>query len=310
MKHLKTITAILIAALTLTGCSKNETSTTNSDGASSAQSAVSDNSIGTSGTSSTNDTNSSTENTAESSSAPESKTESSPTSTSSALTSKPDEPQISDISSYRTDFDKMLDVLNDFAYLDWAICQPDNPYYKEYADQSQTMTEEREYNGDTYKVLYHKVTGGDLQTENQFTDALDEVLTKSAKQTYLNNTDRKNRFRDGNLYLEEDRLDGRGMGFSYIELNSVEHPDENSVIMNMTAVGDKSEWGLDEDLRDATTVKFIKGDDGKFRIDEYERHIPYYFGISNEIRYGDISLSLGNFYFVPRLLPEDWPENW
>lgn len=306
MKHIKIFTVIWVAALTLTGCSKNETSTSNGDGTSSAQSAVSDNSIDTSDTSGTTDTNSSTASTAENSSAPESTTESSLTSTSSALTSKPDEPKISDISSYRTDFDKMLDVLNDFAYLDWAICQPDNPYYKEYADKSQTMIEEEEYNGSTYEIIYYKVTGGNLQTEKQFNNALDDVLTESAKKTYLNNTDRKNRFKDGNLYLEEDRLDGRGMGLSYIELNSVEHPDENTVIMNMTAVGDKSDWGLDEDLRDATTVKFIKGDDGKFRIDEYERHIPYYFGLSNEIRYGDISLSLGNFDFVPCLLPEDW----
>lgn len=293
MKHIKIFTVILAAALTLTGCSKNETSTTNSD----ETSAVAESSVETS----------STESTEESSSVPESTTESSLTSTlSTTETSEPEKPKVSDKSKYRTDFDKMLDVLNDFAYLDWAICQPDNPYYKEYADKSQTMIEEEEYNGSTYEIIYYKVTGGNLQTEKQFNNALNDVLTENAKQTYLNNTDRKNRFKDGNLYLEEDRLDGRGMGLSYIELNSVEHPDENTVIMNMTAVGDKSDWGLDEDLRDATTVKFIKGDDGKFRIDEYERHIPYYFGLSNEIRYGDISLSLGNFDFVPCLLPEDW----
>lgn len=155
MKHIKIFTVILVAALTLTGCSKNETSTTNSD----ETSAVAESSVETS----------STESTEESSSVPESTTESSLTSTlSTTETSEPEKPKVSDKSKYRTDFDKMLDVLNDFAYLDWAICQPDNPYYKEYADKSQTMIEEEEYNGSTYEIIYYKVTGGNLQTEKQF----------------------------------------------------------------------------------------------------------------------------------------------
>lgn len=80
---------------------------------------------------------------------------------------------------------------------------------------------------------------------------------------------------------------------SYLEFNSFEHLDENTILMKVTSVGDKEEWGLDEDIRDETTIKFVKGSDGKLRIDECDVYnASQYFGFYREIVSGDISISL------------------
>lgn len=298
MKHLKTITAILIAALTLTGCSKNETSTSNGDGTSSAQSAASDNSIGTSGTSSATNTSSSAASTAESSSAPESTTESSLTSTSSALTSKPDDISEPKEPVYQTEFEQALAVLSDLAYIDYEMHPIDSNFPEGLVDTSQFVADVVDYDENskpqyTSDSTFYKVVGGPVRTEEQFNNLLNNIFTEKLKQSYTQNPERKFRFKDGDLYIAGYGAGGVGLGMSYLEFNSFEHLDENTILMKVTSVGDKEEWGLDEDIRDETTIKFVKGSDGKLRIDECDVYnASQYFGFYREIVSGDISISL------------------
>lgn len=287
MKHLKTIAAILIAALALTGCSKNQTSTSNDSEASSAQSDASDNSIGTS------DTSSSTASTAENPSAPESKPESSlPSSSGTTETSEPEEPV------YQTEFEQALAVLKNYVYFDFALRPFDLFFPEGIVDKTQYIIENATYDENSKPIfdsesIFYKVIGGSVRTEEQFNKLLDDTLTEKFKQAYCENSYRGFRFKDGDLYVGGSGARGRNLGMSYLELNSFEHLDDNTILMKVTSVGDKEDWGLNEDIRDEATIKFIKSADGKLRLDECNDQISHYFWLYDDIVYGDISISLG-----------------
>lgn len=280
MKHIKFLTAVLVAALTLTGCSQNEISTSNGDGASSAQSAVSDNSIGTSSTSS------GAVSTAESSIALESTPESSLTSSSSTPTSE--EP------AYNTEFEQALAALSDLAYIDYEMHPIDNNFPEGLVDESQYVTENvGDDESNSYKLTFYKVVGGPVRTEEQFNNLLNDIFTEKLKQSYTQDPERMFRFKDGDLYIAGYGAGGVGLGMSYLEFNSFEHLDDNTILMKVTSVGKKEDWSLDEDIRDEAAIKFVKGADGKLRIDECDvYHISQYFGFYREIVSGDISISL------------------
>lgn len=280
MKYIKFLTAVLVAALTLTGCSQNEISTSNGDGASSAQSAVSDNSIGTSSTSS------GAVSTAESSSAPESTPESSLTSSSSTPTSE--EP------AYNTEFEQALAALSDLAYIDYEMHPIDNNFPEGLVDESQYVTENvGDDESNSYKLTFYKVVGGPVRTEEQFNNLLNDIFTEKLKQSYTQDPERMFRFKDGDLYIAGYGAGGVGLGMSYLEFNSFEHLDDNTILMKVMSVGKKEDWSLDEDIRDEAAIKFVKGADGKLRIDECDvYHVSQYFGFYREIVSGDISISL------------------
>lgn len=305
MRHIKALAAILIAALTLTGCSRNENSTSDGDGASSAQSAAADSSIvtsdtsDTSSTSSTTNTSSSAESTSEISNAPESKPESSLTSTSSTPeTSKPEETSEPAEPVYQTEFEQALAVLSDLAYIDYEMHPIDSNFPEGLVDTSQFVADVVDYDENskpqyTSDSTFYKVVGGPVRTEEQFNNLLNNIFTEKLKQSYTQNPERKFRFKDGDLYIAGYGAGGVGLGMSYLEFNSFEHLDENTILMKVTSVGDKEEWGLDEDIRDETTIKFVKGSDGKLRIDECDVYnASQYFGFYREIVSGDISISL------------------
>lgn len=301
MRHIKALAAILIAALTLTGCSRNENSTSDGDGASSAQSAAADSSIvtsdtsDTSSTSSTTNTSSSAESTSESSNAPESKPESSLTSTSSTPeTSKPEENSEPAEPVYQTEFEQALADLSDLAYIEVEIHPMDSNFPEGLVDTSQFITDSvGDDESNSYKLTFNKVIGGPVRTEKQFNDLLDDIFTEKLKQSYLQDPERMFRFKDGDLYTAGRGAGGVGSGMSYLELNSFEHPDDNTVLMKVTSVGKKEDWSLDKDIRDETTIKFVKGSDGKLRIDECDIYnAAQYFGFYREIVCGDISISL------------------
>lgn len=280
MKHIKFLTAVLVAALTLTGCSQNEISTSNGDGASSAQSAVSDNSIGTSSTSS------GAVSTAESSIALESTPESSLTSSSSTPTSE--EP------AYNTEFEQALAALSDLAYIDYEMHPIDNNFPEGLVDESQYVTENvGDDESNSYKLTFYKVVGGPVRTEEQFNNLLNDIFTEKLKQSYTQDPERMFRFKDGDLYIAGYGAGGVGLGMSYLEFNSFEHLDDNTILMKVTSVGKKEDWSLDEDIRDEAAIKFVKGADGKLRIDECDvYHVSQYFGFYREIVSDDISISL------------------
>lgn len=264
MKRFETITAILIAALTLTGCSKNETSTANG----------------------------SFKSAEESSSAPESTNESSLTSTLSTPISEPEEP------AYQTEFEQALATLSDLAYIEYEMHPVDCKFTEGLIDKSQFIADVVDYDENS-KPLYnsdstfYKVVGGPVHTEEQFNNKLSDIFTEKLKQSYTQNPERKFRFKDGDLYVAGYGTGGVGLGMSYLELNSFEHLDDNTILMKVTSVGEKDEWSLDEDIRDETTIKFIKSSDGKLRIDECDvLFAAEYFGFYREIVCGDISISL------------------
>lgn len=189
-------------------------------------------------------------------------------------------------------------VLNDLVYIDYEMHPMDSNFPEELVDKSQFLAEDArtdesgdlQYSSDS---TFYKVIGGSVRTEKQFNDLLDDIFTEKLKQSYTQDPERMFRFKDGDLYIAGYGAGGVGLGMSYLELNSFEHPDDNTILMKVTSVGDKEEWGLDEDIRDETTIKFVKDSNGKIRIDECDiDHVSEYFGFYRSIVYNDISISL------------------
>lgn len=84
---------------------------------------------------------------------------------------------------------------------------------------------------------------------------------------------------------------GVGLGESYLRLDSIERPDENTYVLTVTSVGDKEEWGLQEDWLETEVVKVVKTADG-LRIDECSRKASEFFARYRYIRYSGIEITI------------------
>lgn len=168
------------------------------------------------------------------------------------------------------DFEQALNVMREYAYWQFTIIHPNemkkenDPVYK-IVDTEQSIKKETEDN----PYWFYKVVKGEMNSEKRFNEALDKIFTEKFKSEFFEYNKDDLIVSDGFIYLNfrMKRVGAVGTGMSYLELNSFEYPDENTILMTVTSVGDKNEWGLDADLRDTITVKFVRKD-GTLRIDE------------------------------------------
>lgn len=182
---------------------------------------------------------------------------------------------------------------------------PVNEYNYEIVDKGQTVTVTIDDKSE--KVV--AVNGTAISGENVDNDAkaYDKTLYKAAqdwteKLNLLVTENMKKKLSEeqgylsynyqGDFYLDPGvGAGGYGMGMSRLLLNSVETPDENTVILNITSVGDKDEWSLEKDIEDKVTVSAVKTADG-YRIENCSSEAARFFGFYNEITYGDSVYSL------------------
>ncbi len=169
------------------------------------------------------------------------------------------------------DFAQAIDLINQYAYLQFTVIHPnekdksDDPVYL-ITDKEQSIQKEIDDN----PYWFYKVIKGEMSSEKLFNEKLDNIFTEKFKKEFLEYNKNDLIVSDGFIYLNVrmKRVGAIGAGMSYVELNSFEYTDENTILLTATNVGDKDEWGLEEDLREAITVKFVKNSDGKLRIDE------------------------------------------
>lgn len=268
MKHIKIFTVILVAALALTGCSKNEASNINSNISGSTDTSTNSNLI-----------------TADSLTAPD---------VSAPLTSTPptNEPL------KRAEFDSILNVFEEYSYLVCGLA-PDVDisgrccdYFPDCVDKSQYFTEEHPGPRGSSLITYYKVASGDFSTEQGFNKKLDEIFTEKYKAQYLEIAEAHHRFVDGETYVAPMcNLNYDEPKNFHLEI-SAERTDSDTVIMTLT-----------NQHSNTATVELVKDANDKYRIDKTDSSINngydkmfdipdwFCFDVDLELVYNDITIN-------------------
>lgn len=282
MKHFLSIISLILAAALLSGCSgANDSSNTTETSSSSAVSSV----TGTS-------------------SAIVSSTDS--TSSAAPITSD-DESSQPQRQIEPTEFEQVLKLLADYGVFMFDSFPPNRNNYDivdktkrlptKYIPRSETsngvptmiVPDENSINQDEWRDWYYKpidswtellnsMTTEKMREETVFTDVF--YIMEHNGEVYINPT-------GGGR--------GVGLGMSYLRLDSVERPDENTYVLTVTSVGDKEEWGLQEDWIETEVVKVVKTADG-LRIDECSRNASEFFRFYHYLQYGDIEITIPTDY--------------
>lgn len=268
MKHFKTITAVLIAALTLTGCSKNEASDINSSISGSTDTSTSSN-LNTANSLTVSDILS-------------------------PLTSTPptNEPL------KRAELDSILNVFYEYSYLVYGLA-PDVDisgrccdYFPDCVDKSQYFTEEVTNPRGTSLMTYYKVESGDFSTEEGFNSKLDEIFTEKYKAQYLEIAEDSHRFVNGETYVAPSYSLNFNEPINFHLDISAERTDSNTIIMTLT-----------NQNSDVATAELVEDANGKYRIDKTDSSIGnrqskmydipdwFCFDVDLELVYNDIKIS-------------------
>ena len=130
---------------------------------------------------------------------------------------------------------------------------------------------------------------------DSWTELLNSMTTEKMRENFIYTDSFVIMYKD-EMYIEPTGGGrGVGLGMSYLRLDSVERPDENTYVLTVTSVGDKEEWGMEKDWLETEVVKVVKTADG-LRIDECSRNASEFFQHYYYLRYGDIEITIPTDY--------------
>ena len=153
-------------------------------------------------------------------------------------------------------------------------------------DKSHKITVEKlGVDGNPYTRDYYKATGLPANTLGELTTTLDGLVTENLKQDFLKMTDTNflTVAENGDLYMSTDPYGrGLGVGMDALYLDSIEYPDNNTILITVTSYGSGELWGRTQDILDTASAKLVKTENG-WRIDECDVSITDFFGFYNEL---------------------------
>lgn len=184
--------------------------------------------------------------------------------------------------------EQIIKLLEDYSDFYIAMTPSDN---EKYIDRSQKIS----IDGigplnNPYTAEYYKTVGLPANTLDELNEKLDEFVTEKPKNDFLEITDDKffTVADNGDLYMSNNPFGrGMGLGMDTLYLDSIEYPDDNTILVTVTSFGDKDNWGVDEDIIETAAAKIVRTEDG-FRIDECDPSMTDNFYYYNEIVFDDI----------------------
>lgn len=269
MKRIKALSLALALTLTLTACSEN-------NGNSSEVSEI---------TESTQITQSTTEST--SSSIPE---ESEPDVRKFPVVIYPD-------MTVKTDGElaEIMAVLGEFGRFYGTYLSMDMYQNYLFEKNAEWFTEEITEKNHTYPQTFTKVSKCGITTYSAMTEKLNSLFTENC----LDETseDIRDWFRAGEndeLYLREIGAGGY-LGENYLRIDKISHPDDATIVLDMSVIGEAEEWGYDEDLEEPITVT-LKRENGTLKIDKFESdgHNHFISFTLSFVRYKNVFFMLDN----------------
>ena len=176
---------------------------------------------------------------------------------------------------------KLLEDYGDFCLAMTPTYEPER-----YMDKSRKITVEKAgVNGEPYTRDYYKAVGLPANTLDELTAKLDGLVTVDLKKEFLQMTDTNflTVAENGDLYMSTDPYGrGLGLGMDALYLDSIERPDENTILITVTSYGSKENWQTEADIIENASAKLIKTENG-WRIDECDIQIRDFFGFYNEL---------------------------
>lgn len=185
--------------------------------------------------------------------------------------------------------EQIIKLLEDYA--DFYLAMTPTLNTERFMDKTQKISVNRtSVSGEPYTLEYYKTVGLPANTLDELNEKLDGLVGENLKNEFLKMTD--NKFftvaENGDLYMSPEPYGrGLGLGMDVLYLDSIEYPDENTVLITVTSFGAKENWNTDEDIINKASAKLIRTDDG-FRIAECDITLPDYFGFYNELVYDAI----------------------
>ncbi len=212
----------------------------------------------------------------------------------SMIFSKPNASQLSNLNDSKnyaeienlTETEQIFKVIKEYADFYYGM-QPDgSAALEKITDKASKFT--------ANERKYLKFKGAPADTVAQLNEKLDGLVTEKLKNEFVNfitQNDYTYRIKDGDIYITEEACaSGMGAGMDKLYLNSIEHPDEKTILVNMTSFGDKTRWETEKDIEENFTVKLVRTDDG-LRVAECDANAISYLYYYHEIHYRDISFS-------------------
>lgn len=184
--------------------------------------------------------------------------------------------------------EKIIKLLEDYSDFYLAMTPSEN---EKFIDRSRNISINGTNSfGDPYTAEYYKTVGLPANTLDELNEKLDGFVTEKAKDDFLNMTNDKffTVADNGDLYMSAESFGrGLGLGMDKLYLDSIEYPDDNTILVTVTSFGDKKNWDTDEDIKDTATAKLVRTDDG-LRISECDSNMIDYFGYYDEISFDEI----------------------
>lgn len=130
-------------------------------------------------------------------------------------------------------------------------------------------------NGNAYDFKWCLVTGGEITSMEELSEKALSIFTERAYMGFdFISTDYKEE--DGKLYLRSDAGgDGSLLGTDYAYIVSAEEPNDETIVLNMTAFGAGENWDLDHDLTDDFSIRLKRTDNGLL-VDTFDPHVEPY----------------------------------
>lgn len=266
MKHIRTFTAILLAVSFLTGCELIYPESSPSS------------------ESSSESTNSSTE-----SSNPDNLTNIS-SSTETTIRSEP--PEVKPVIypemkiKLSSEIEEIIELFGDFGefYGEYLGLEP--------AWDRITLGEDADGFRNENDCYLGKIVNGNITTYSALIEKLKSMLTdKCIENTSEDILDWFGTNENDDLYVQN-RGAGGYLGYDYFRINSIGYPDEKTIALDMSRVGEKEEWGYDEDLAEDFQM-ILKRTDGGLRIDEITGY-PLDFAYLGLVVYNNVYMVLDN----------------
>ncbi len=115
--------------------------------------------------------------------------------------------------------------------------------------------------GSAFEKKWYEIVDGDMLSKNDLNSRISELFTDEMidelgiEAYYLE--------QDGKLYLSEFAgNDGGLLGTDMTFITSIEETDDNTIIVNLTAFGDKNNWELPEDFTEQFTIELKRTESG------------------------------------------------
>ncbi len=179
------------------------------------------------------------------------------------------------------DPDQVIQLLRDYSDFYLAMTPSDN---EKFIDRSRNISIDGTGPlGNAYTSEYYKTVGLPANTLDELNEKLDGFVTDKAKDDFLEMTNDKffSVAENGDLYMTADPFGrGLGLGMGELYLDSIEYPDDDTITITVTSIGD-------DNVTDTASAKLVRTDGG-LRISEYDANMIDYFGYYDEISFDKI----------------------